>query len=130
MPKERISFDMSIQDMLFAMSDGNPGALTVLMNLVSNEASIDPDCALVGIGSILGLDSCGIYGSRIWCLFKDVAGQDLRKTIGLLRAVQLGFLSNEDLDVAIDNYGRGVEVDKIISMVEDRLPNFMRGNKV
>lgn len=41
--KERITLDMSVKDMVFAMSGGNPGAMTACLELLSKGEKIDPD---------------------------------------------------------------------------------------
>lgn len=106
------------------MAEGIPGAVTVLVGLLTKNEAIDPDSAFGPLGAIMTLDTCGIYGSRIWMLYKDVCGQDIVKTIGLLRAVQLGLLDEASLHAAIDNYGRGIDVDKCLTLVRAELPDF------
>lgn len=92
MANERITLEMSMTDMLIAMSDGNPGAMSIVAMLYREGGAIDPDSALGGLGPILFLDTLGIYGSRIWMLCKDICRNDLRIMIAVLRGCQLGFL--------------------------------------
>lgn len=106
------------------MSEGNPGARRVVADLMRNAEKIDPDNAMGGFGAILNLDSYGIYGSRIWMLYKDVCGEDMPRTLGVLRACQLGIISQSVLDTAIDNGGRGLDVEDAFKKVQERLPNF------
>ena len=106
------------------LCDGNPGAITVMCNMLAQGAAIDPDSAFGGLGVLLAMDAEEIYGSRVWMLFKDVCGQDLNKTLALLRAVQLGILMRSKLHHAIDNYGEGVDVDATCEAVKERLPRF------
>ena len=130
MANERINEKMTMQDALYAMSGGNPGALTVLMGLLTQGKEIDPDSFSGGFGSILMLDSLGIYESRIWLLFKDVCGENLAKMIAVLRANQLGGLANvttETLNHAIDNRGEGIDLDVVVAEVTSRLSNFQLG---
>jgi hypothetical protein len=108
------------------MSDGNPGALTVLAKLLKEADAIDPDNFLGGLGKILDLDTNKIYGSRIWMLYKDVAGGDLRTMLVILRSRQLGFISEHTLNHAIDNYGDGLDVPALVAQVEERLPKFQK----
>ena len=79
--KTKLDLKDSMQEMLFKMSEGNPGALTVLLVILEKGEQIDPDGAMRGIGPILSLDSLGCYGSKIWMLYKDVCGQNLVKTL-------------------------------------------------
>jgi hypothetical protein len=48
------------------MADGNPGAISVMAEMMRDGAKIDPDSFLGPMGGILALDSHGIYGPRIW----------------------------------------------------------------
>lgn len=121
---ERIKLSDTVMDCASKMSEGNPGGLSVCMQMISTGAKIDPDAFGGGVAGLLAMDSLGIYGSRIWMLYKDVCGENLTKTMAMLRAWQLGFLTRSALDHAIDNYGNGVDVDALLSQVKDRLPNF------
>lgn len=116
---------MSTFDVIAEMSDGNPGGLTVMMMLLEKTESIDPDAALGGIGSILSLDTHGIYGSRIWMFYKDVCGQNINKMLGLMRAVQLGYLTDNKLNHAIDNMGDGIDAPELLKQVKEYLPAFV-----
>lgn len=71
MSKDRITgLDMSLLEILSALSEGNPGALRVLMELFGDGA---------GFLDVLGCDSKRLYGSRIWMLYKDVCGEDIER---------------------------------------------------
>ena len=120
----RITLEDDGMSAVMKMVDGNPGATTVCANIIKQGASIDPDDILEGIGAILWMDTLEIYGPKIWMLFKDVCGEDLIKMLGLLRAVQLGFLSETKLRFAIDNYGEGIDIDDLLTQVQERLPAF------
>ncbi len=124
MINERIQLNDSMLDVVSKMSEGNPGALTVCMELLRETENIDKDSALGGLGTILSLDSFNIYVSRIWMLYKDVCKQDIVKTIAVLRACQLGILTRTSLNYAIDNYGRGIDVESLYKQVKAKLPNF------
>lgn len=115
---------MSFMDIMIVMSDGNPGALTTMMTMMDKAESIDPDSILGGLGKIMSLDTHGIYGSRIWQLYSDVCKKNMNTTLGLMRAVQFGFLSEHKLSHAIDNYGEGLDIGNLLKQVKERLPNF------
>ena len=69
MDKDRITgLDMSIFEIVGALSEGNPGALRVLMELFGKDGA--------GFLDVFGCDSKRLYGSRIWMLYKDVCGED------------------------------------------------------
>ena len=125
--KTRIELTDSPIQMLMKMAGGNPGALNVLMQLFEKDAAIDPDSAFGPIGSILSLDTHGIYEHRIWMLYKDVCKEDLVNVVAVLRAVQLGKVSESSMQHAIDNYGEGLNVPECLSMVQAQLPKFGGG---
>ena len=131
MNKERIQLTDSTLDVITKMSEGNPGALTVIMQLLSSE-KIDPDSALGGLGNILSLDSYGIYGSDIYIFHNDICDRKINKMIAVLRAVQLGFFSSHKLRTACakqDRSGKNdVPVDILYQMVKEALPNFDKNN--
>lgn len=63
-------------DYIVAMSEGNPGAVSVLTQLLS-----------VGEGfpDVIALDQRGLYGSNIWAMYKDQCGQDIEAMRSVLR---------------------------------------------
>src|ERR1035437_2480941 len=116
------------QSMIVKMCEGNPGALRVLLNCVTQGAAIDPDHILGGIAPILELDELGLYGSNIWILYKDVCKEDLPDMIAMLRAWQLGFVERTKILHAVENYGEGIDVAALRVKVEEKLPNFHRSS--
>lgn len=118
-----MQLDMSMMDMLMIMSEGNPGALKVLMDSFDKVPEIDPDDVFGPWGLMMHLDSLGIYGDRIWMLYKDLCGQDIVNTIAMARAWQLGIVRSEDLKDAINGL-TVLNVNDILNQVKDRLPNF------
>lgn len=119
----KIELTDSISGAIFKISEGNPGALSVLNAILKHGASIDPD-ALDPFLTILHFDTLGLRGPKAWMLFKDVCGQHVGKTIALLRACQLGFVNIPTLQHAVNNRGQGIDVDALVKKVQERLPNF------
>lgn len=122
--KERIELHDTLMSAVIKLCGGNPGALRACCEMAKTSPTVDPDSFAGGLGPLLSLDTQGIYGPRIWMLFSDVCECDPIKALALLRAVQLGFLSESDLDHAIDNRGQGVDVDAMVAAVKGRLPRF------
>lgn len=124
----RVTLDDTVGEILVKMCEGNIGAVKVCTECLKHAATIDPDDFLGGYGPLLHMDTDGIYGSRIWMLYKDVCGEDLVKLCAVLRAVQLGYLHPKTLDAAIDNTRyNGVErinVEALLAQVKARLPRF------
>jgi hypothetical protein len=98
----KVSFSDSTIDVLVKMSEGNPGALNVLMTLLERVEDIDPDAGLGGLLYVLLLDDLEIYGPRIWMLFKYVCGQRIEGVITLMRANQLGLMTKMEMMDIID----------------------------
>jgi hypothetical protein len=125
--KTRIEMTDSIMDIYMKMSEGNPGACKALMEMIKLSPTADPDFGrFAEFGPLLALDSQGIYGSRIWMLFKDVCKEQAVYALACLRAVQLGIMGSSVLDHAIDNRGEGLDVFATRRAVCERLPNFSK----
>jgi hypothetical protein len=108
------------------MCEGNPGAVRVLLECLKDGGAIDPDSSFGGMSAMMSMDTLKVYGARIWMLYKDVCGEDLRRMIALLRSWQLGFVSSVEIDHAIENYGDGIDIPLLVAKVEERLPLFQR----
>ena len=72
MPDYRIRTTDSLLDVIVNLSEGNPGAVTVMAKALAQGEAIDPDSVFGGMGAIRALDGLQIYGSHIWLLFKDL----------------------------------------------------------
>lgn len=120
------SLSMTPIEVVTALSEGNPGAVSVMVKMLSDGAAIDQDSAFGGFGALLALDTEAIYGPRVWMLYKDVCGENLPRTLAVLRAVQLGMLSRESLNRAINNYGDGIDPEALHLQVCERLPAFQK----
>lgn len=66
----RMTDSMNSKEMLMAMSEGNNGAISILMDLLKK-----PD----GFLSWIELDAHNIYGDKIWMLYKDCCQQDIHR---------------------------------------------------
>lgn len=124
----RIKLTDTTTNVLINMSEGNPGALTAMMELIKDEGKTDPDSAFGGFGAILSLDSFGIYGTDIYVLWSDICGRDIVKMQAVLRACQLGLFPTSTLTDACsrqDYSGRDmIPVDELYEKVKAELPNF------
>lgn len=121
----RIKLTDSPISAMMKMAEGNPGAITVLLKLMEQGEAIDPDAAFGGFANILSLDTHDIYGSEIWQFYKDLCEQNLTDMIGLIRAVQLGFISESALRSAIkDGAPSGEWLAENVAKVRERLPAF------
>lgn len=68
--REEINIHAPANDMLILMAEGNPGAISVLAQLLKEDE---------GILAVFALDDMNIRGTQIWIGFKDYCGTDLKK---------------------------------------------------
>lgn len=126
--KNRITRADDLRSIAVKLAEGNPGALNVIVKLITETEKIDPDAVMGPYTYLLSLDSHGIYGPGIWVLYKDTCGQDIIKTMAVLRACQIGFITDAQLAIVSNRDGsRGqttINVDDVLSKVQERLPAF------
>lgn len=72
--RDRISLNDSMLDVMLKLAEGNPGAITVLTQIVKQDST-------EGFFILLGLDDMNIRGSQIWVGYKDYCDCDLTKFI-------------------------------------------------
>ena len=123
----RVALDDSPLTGMVKMAEGNIGAATVLSELFREGATIDPQSALGGFGPMLHLDDMEIYGSHIWILYKYICKEDLRSMVALIRARQLGIISQQELKAAIAAGKKNtLDVPAIVAQVEEQIEDFQR----
>lgn len=125
----RIQLTDNVITMITKMSEGNPGSMNVLMEMLKPESKeIDPDNFMGGIGKVLSLDTLEIYGTDIYILHNDICDGNMVKTFAVLRAHQLGFLNGPLLKDACHRQDRSgkqmIDVDGLYNKVKEALPNF------
>lgn len=115
-------------ELITKMSDGNPGAATVLMEMVSKGRFVDPQSLHLGFGGVFTLDTLGIYGTDIYVLWSDICGKQLNKTLAVLRAHQLGLFDGDTIKDACsrqDYSGRNmIPVEELYLKVKEQLTDF------
>jgi hypothetical protein len=116
MAQERIKLDDTMLDIFIKMSEGNPGATSVMTQLVKYGLVIDGYSG--GIMDIMHLDAKGIYGSQIWVLYKDVCKESLVNLVALLRYYQLGLMPDDNL------FDECRDFVAVRAAVKERLPKF------
>lgn len=85
----------TVKVILMKLSEGNPGALSVLTKILEND---HPDRIFI----FSNLDSLGIRGQKIWIGYKDYCNQDLNAFCDLVN------LGNEDM-INFINKEMGIE---------------------
>jgi hypothetical protein len=90
-PRKDIGLHDTGMDLLMTMSEGNPGALRVLSEMLT-----DP----IGFMQVLSLDDMNIRGTQIWVGYKDYCGEDILKFRECVKTRDPGMVE------AINNEGR------------------------
>lgn len=128
MKNERIQLTDTTTSMAMKMCEGNPGAFTFIMAVMKEGKEIDPDNGLAELSPILNADRCGIYGTDLYVLWSDLCDRDMVLSIALLRATQLGIVSDELLADACGRQDRSgkdlIDVKDVYEQVCEQLPNF------
>lgn len=106
----RIELTDSPMDAVIKMSNGNPGAMAAMMDILTQHNDIDPQAVMGGIGAILILDTWEIYGTDIYILHNDKCGRDTRKMLMLMRATQMGMFSDSKLKAMASDQMRQIEL--------------------
>ena len=122
--RPRITLEDSLMSIIGKLCEGNPGACEVCSQAYRSAAQIDPDAALGGLAALMDLDTMGVYGHRIWMLYKDVCHESILNFHACLRAAQLGIVSERKLLDAIDNHGEGIDPEALLAAVQEQLPRF------
>ena len=121
-------FRSTPKELVISFAEGNPGALTTLIQLVNTAEKIDPDSALGPFGPITSLDILDCYGSRIWMFYKDVCGHNINMMHGIMRANQMGFTSEQAINRAIDGDKSALDIPTLLRQVKEKLPRFDMGD--
>lgn len=126
MSHERITLGDSALSAMGKMAEGNPGAAAALAELYMRAPEIDPDMAFGNWAPLLNLDRMGIYGARIWLLWKDVCEMDPVKVLTLLRAAQLGIITDSNIVAAVADRPSVATFDfaGLLADVRKQLPKF------
>lgn len=127
MANERLQLSMNLHQAIYAMTGGNPGAIAASVEIVKNTPVVDPDDGFAEFGPFMSLDTLGIWDSDIYILWDRVCHRDVPKMLAILRAWQLGQLAGcteEAIKAAIRNNCAGLDLDAIMTAVQERLPLF------
>ena len=74
MKETRIELTDSLISVITKMAEGNPGAMTALIEIGEAAPKVDPQSSFAGMGPIgpaLSFDTHGIYGSDIYIIWSD-----------------------------------------------------------
>lgn len=114
----RLALGDTATEIILKLSDGNPGALTVIREMLSRQFH-----NVHGAMLILWLDEWEIYGSMIWVLFKDGCHEDFGLLERAIRSVQMGYLTKGDiLDSRFDASTATLTVEEMFKGLKQHKP--------
>lgn len=90
MENMKIKRNMKFLEMMKVMSDDDPGALSVLKQMIYY-------LSMFKLDDILLLDSLGIRGSKIWVLYSDCCNENIYKFKRTLMILKDGVYSEEEI---------------------------------
>jgi len=123
----RLALEDSVQSGIVKLSEGNSEALMDMLSMATVVKDLDPDLMMGAFGILLSLDSYAVYGADIHLLFSDICGKNAAKACTVLRAVQIGVISESDVKAAIQkSRSRILDLDQILDDVCERLPAYNR----
>lgn len=107
------------------MSEGNPGALVVIMQMLKKTS----EAVHRNLEAVLLLDALGIYGSDIYVLYNDICDRDLAKTLAVIQSTQLGLFNKDTLKDACsrqDYSGKKlIPVEELYNKVKEKIPTWV-----
>lgn len=115
------------QDDILLLSEGNPGAITAMLEMISEYQNIDPQAIFGSYHVIMFLKDYNFKGTNIWNLWKNVCDQKHVNFAAVMRGHQMGFITRQ----TIDNLAKGdtlqIDFPKLIEQIKERLPTFNNG---
>lgn len=125
----KIKEGMSTLNIIVSMCDGNPGAMSALMELMKPSIKdIDPTTNDVTWHYVLLLDLYEIYGTDIYVLYNDICQREVPKMIAVLKATELDLLDKETLRDACSRQDRSgremISVEDLYHKIQEEYPAF------
>lgn len=111
------------QEDLFRLSEGNPGAINVMVSTMMNYVKVDPRAVFGPMHVVMFLEEHQIKGSNIWFMFKNVCEQNLVYFIAFIRGVQLGLIDHFiPADIAKRRTPEPIDFPALIEKIKERTP--------
>ena len=109
----KIDLHDSMMDIVTKMSEGNPGAMAFVMEVITSV-----EMGLIKI--ILPCDTIGLYGSKLYMLWNDCCNRNINEVIRVIEAWRTGKISSREILNNVSQ-GRGTpflildELDKLVA---------------
>lgn len=95
--REKLELNNSGTEVIIKMAEGNPGGLSVLMQLMKKDS-------MACFGVMLDLDDMNIRGTQIWIGFKDHCKSDIDEFFKAVRARDEGMVNTINEEGKLGNH--------------------------
>lgn len=112
------------QDDIFLLSEGNPGAITAMLEMISEYQKIDPQAIFGSYHVIMFLKDYNFKGTNIWNLWKNVCHQKHVNFAAVMRGHQMGFITRQSIDSLARGNTLHIDFPKLIEQIKEGLPTF------
>lgn len=106
----KLEFKDNFSDMILKLSEGNPGAMTTLFEILKYKDN-DP---LKFLGTFLVIDTMELYGRHLYMLWNDCCNRNVKKVLDVIKGYQLGEITNYDINQRIKNVSYGKSFDDLL----------------
>lgn len=101
----KIQLTDDTMEILYKMSEGNPGAISILTKLLSKETTQELVDSIINV--ILPLDTLGVYGSKLYMLWVDACDNNTDKVKKVIELWRNGKLTKEEIHENLNqNYAK------------------------
>ncbi len=102
-------------------SEGNPGAILAMAEVVKNYSKIDPKAFLGPLHFFDFLETFEMKSSVIWFLYKDICGQKTHNVVAVTRGHQLGLLPVEKIKLIAGQHFVNIDFDSLIKDIKSKI---------
>jgi hypothetical protein len=97
--RKKLRLDMTTMELVTTMAEGNPGAISVMVQIIQNESGN-------GLLDLLNFDDMNMRGPQIWVAYKDVCGQNIDLLLEKLKSRDTEMVSkvNDVMGASIGAY--------------------------
>jgi len=119
----RISLQDTFMSAAINVAEGNPGAITAILELCKLSPDVDPESWSGNFAPFFSLDTHRIYGGEVWQLYKDAHDCSPLKTLTTLRCIQMGIITEREVRDAMNRQAR-LDHDALLKQLQEKLPSF------
>ena len=109
---------------IFVLSQGNPGAAAVIVQMIAKAVKIDPQAWGKELHPLMEFDNFNLRGTEIHAFLKYTCNHSMVTAFAMFRAVQLGITRRDDLLDAIRDRKPIANCESVVKQVKAQLASF------